>query len=82
MNAMRIWSSAVWRPGFAYVGTGGGTLLTVELPRMTRIKAGESLQFSIEADKALVFGRNGIRLGWASNVRLWRQLCPASVSAA
>ncbi len=47
---------------FAYLDVGDRTLLTVELPGMTSIKAGEDLQISIPADKVLVFGGNGERL--------------------
>jgi multiple sugar transport system ATP-binding protein len=47
---------------FAYVSVGHGTILTIEVPGMTAIRAGEQMQLSIPDDAILVFGREGARL--------------------
>ena len=47
---------------FAYVAAGEGTTLTVELPGMTRIRAGEVLDLSIDPEAATLFGPDGSRL--------------------
>lgn len=47
---------------FAYVDAGDGNLLTVELPGMTQIRAGDQLDLSIRPDSVTVFGRDGARM--------------------
>ena len=47
---------------FAYVVAGDGTALTVEVPGMTSIRAGEKLDLSIPSGKVLVFDHTGQRL--------------------
>jgi ABC-type sugar transport system ATPase subunit len=47
---------------YAYVQIDNGSLLTVELPGMTQVRAGEQLEFSIRPGAITVFGPEGRRI--------------------